>query len=52
MFSSMAISRIPVSTVHTIKVRFSSTFEDRSPFIVVSLGAISPLYGSSLCHSV
>ena len=55
IFSSMAISRIPVSTVHTIKVRIPSTFlcdlSSRQSDTLTS-GIIAALHGRSICNVV
>lgn len=42
MFSSMAISRIPVSTVHTIKVRLICAV--RRPILKIASGTLTPIY--------
>ena len=50
MFSSMAISRIPVSTVHTIKVRYPPFF-----FFLASNGILGPVtsfHSSSVCSLI
>ena len=51
IFSSIAISRIPVSTVHTIKVRERLLFQIPDQILILSylLGSISFIYCCGLC---
>ena len=48
IFSSMAISRIPVSTVHTIKVRLASAWEARPLTDTMKPGPIASLHGCGI----
>lgn len=48
IFSSMAISRIHVSTVHTIKVSLSCS-APHSPISSPSPGALAPVHSCSIC---
>jgi solute carrier family 35 protein E1 len=48
IFSSIAISRIPVSTVHTIKVR-KTTFQTLTNSLFYLLGSVSSIHCCGLC---
>ena len=52
IFSSMAISRIPVSTVHTIKVSTASHITGVVVDLIPDPGALSLVHGGRLCVAV